>query len=87
MSTVRFPQFGQKIQYSSTGAGFGGGRQPSYAELMTATDADSVSRSYLSSEDTFRFLKDLEAKKPIGAGGRELPPVPRRFRAVGPYNG
>ena len=57
-----FSQFGQKIQYSSTGAGFGGGRQPSYAELMTATDADSVSRSYLASEENFRFLKALESK-------------------------
>jgi hypothetical protein len=79
-----FSQFGQKIQYSSTGAGFGGGRQPSYAELMTATDADSVSRSYLASEENFRFLKALESKNLL------VPVVgnfagPKAIRSVGQY--
>jgi hypothetical protein len=79
-----FSQFGQKIQYSSTGSGFGGGRQPSYAELMTATDGDSVSRSYLASEESFRFLKALESKNLL------VPVVgnfagPKAIRAVGQY--
>jgi hypothetical protein len=79
-----FSQFGQKIQYSSTGSGFGGGRQPSYAELMTATDGDSVSRSYLANEDNFRFLKTLESRNLL------VPVVgnfagPKAIRAVGQY--
>jgi hypothetical protein len=79
-----FSQFGQKIQYSSTGSGFGGGRQPSYAELMTATDADSVSRSYLANEENFRFMKGLESKNLL------VPLVgnfagPKAIRAVGQY--
>jgi hypothetical protein len=58
-----FSMFGPQLQYSSTGVGFGGGtRQPTYADLMIATDADNVSRSYLSSEASFRFMKDLESK-------------------------
>jgi hypothetical protein len=79
-----FSQFGQKIQYSSTGSGFGGGRQPTYAELMTATDADAVSRSFLANEENFRFLKALESKNLL------VPIVgnfagPKAIRAVGQY--
>ncbi len=35
---------------------------PSYAELMTATDAAGVSRSYLATEEGFQFLRDLESR-------------------------
>jgi hypothetical protein len=35
---------------------------PTYAELMTATDNDGIQRSYLASEASFGFLKDLESK-------------------------
>src|SRR6266566_3546453 len=49
-----FSTFGPKLQYSSTGTGFyGGGRQPTYADLMTATDADGVGHSYLNTEESF----------------------------------
>src|SRR5579864_7808692 len=41
-----FYQFGPRIQYSSTGS-FGGAFQPDYADLMTATDLDGMSRSFL----------------------------------------
>ena len=80
-----FSMFGPKLQYSSTGSGFyGGGRQPSYADLMTATDADSVSHSYLASEESFQYLKDLESKNLL------VPVVgnfagPKAIRAVGDY--
>ena len=80
-----FATFGPKIRYSSSGSGFyGGGNQPSYADLMTATDGDNIGRSYLTSEDNFRFLKDLEARN-------LLVPVVGNFagskaiRAVGQY--
>jgi hypothetical protein len=80
-----FSMFGPQLQYSSTGVGFGGGtRQPTYYDLMTATDADNVPRSYLSSEDSFRFMKDLESKNLL------VPAVgnfagPKAIRAVGRY--
>ena len=80
-----FSTFGPRIQYSSTGTGFyGGGRQPTYADLMTARSADDVGRSYLSSEANFRFLKDLETRNLV------VPVVgnfagPRAIRAVGQY--
>ena len=75
--------FGPRIQYSSTGTGFyGGGRQPTYADLMTARSSDDVGRSYLSSEASFRFLKDLETRNLV------VPVVgnfagPKAIRAVG----
>jgi hypothetical protein len=80
-----FSTFGPKLQYSSTGTGFyGGGRQPTYADLMTATDADGVGHSYLNTEENFRFLKDLEARNLL------VPIVgdfagPKAIRAVGQY--
>ena len=80
-----FSTFGPRIQYSSTGTGFyGGGRQPSYADLMMAADADGVARSYLNTEESFRFLKDLESKNLL------VPVVgnfagPKAIRAVGKY--
>jgi len=81
-----FSTFGTKLQYSSTGAGFfgGGQRQPSYADLMEAMDADGASRSYLATEENFRTLKDLEAKNLL------VPVVgnfagPKAIRSVGRY--
>jgi hypothetical protein len=78
-----FYSFGQSIQYSSTSS-FGGSFQPDYAELMTATDNSGVARSYLASEDHFRFLKDLHARNLL------VPLVgnfagPKAIRAVGRY--
>jgi len=78
-----FYKFGPQIQYSSSGS-FGGSFQPSYAELMTATDADGQTRGYLANEESFRFLKELHNKNllvpVVGnfAGSKAL-------RAVGNY--
>jgi hypothetical protein len=84
-----FYWFGPGINYNSStnnrGGGFGrGGNFVSYADLMVATDADGVSRSYLSSEDNFKVLKDLEERDMIvpvvgNLGG------PKMVRAVGKY--
>jgi hypothetical protein len=84
-----FKQFGPEIRYSSTqggggGGGFGGFNQPSYADLMTSTDAAGWPGSYLATEQRFRVLKDLEARNllvPIvgNFGG------PKAIRAVGEY--
>jgi hypothetical protein len=84
-----FFDFGPAIQYSSTnryssGGYFGGRNQPSYAELMMATDAEGVARSYLSTEDRFEILKTLESRNMLvpvvgNFGG------PRAIRQVGSY--
>jgi hypothetical protein len=78
-----FYWFGPSIQYSSSG-GFGGRNQPSYADLLTATDGDGQARGYLSSEDAFTVMKDLESKNLL------VPVVgnfagPKAIRAVGKY--
>ena len=43
-------------------SGFSVRAQPTYAQLMVATDAAGVERGYLASEASFAFLKDLESK-------------------------
>jgi len=79
-----FYNFGpEKLNYSSTG-GFGGRYQPSYADLMVASDAAGASRSYLANEDNFQFMKTLETKNLL------VPVVgnfagPKAIRAVGDY--
>jgi len=79
-----FYNFGpEKLNYSSTG-GFGGRYQPSYADLMVATDAAGASRSFLATEDNFQFMNTLEAKNLL------VPVVgnfagPKALRAVGDY--
>ncbi|HUL73117.1 MAG TPA: hypothetical protein VLT86_08445 [Vicinamibacterales bacterium] len=87
---------GPDIRYSSFPAsfgvrGFGGGRGggfggnfPSYEELMLQTDMDGVNRSYLASEENFRWLKRFEEKNLL------VPVVgnfagPKALRAVGRY--
>ena len=75
---------GPEIRYQlNTGGGRGGGR-PTYADLMTATDAAGQHRSYLATEASFAFIKDLQTRNmlvPIvgNFGG------PKALRAVATY--
>jgi len=55
---------GPELGYTLTGSGRTGG-VPSYAELMAMTDAAGKAWSYLSTEERFAFLKDLESKNLI----------------------
>ena len=82
-----FRTFGPQLDYNSGsfrgGRGRGGG-MPNYAELMTATDLRGEKRSYLATEDNYRFLRELETKNLIvpltgDFGGT------RAIRAVGQY--
>jgi hypothetical protein len=78
-----FYYFGPSLTYSSTG-GFGGRYQPTYADLMVATDESGQPRSYLATEDSFLFLKELETRNLL------VPVVgnfagPKAIRAVGAY--
>jgi hypothetical protein len=81
-----FYWFGPAITYnSSQGNGGGrGGSMSSYAQLMMATDLKGVPQSFLASEETFKFMKDLESRNLL------LPVVgnfggPRALRAVGQW--
>jgi hypothetical protein len=78
-----FHRFGSHINYGSSGRG-GFGNGVTYADLMTATDAQGVSRSYLANEENFNVLKSLESKNLV------IPVVgnfggPKAIRAVGKY--
>ena len=69
---------------SSSSGSFGGLFQPTYADLMTATDASGQTRSFLANEENFRFMKDLEARNLL------VPLVgnfagPKAIRDVGQY--
>jgi hypothetical protein len=74
---------GTRIQYSPYGS-FGGTVQPSYADLMTATDQAGQAHSYLATEQAFRFVKDLERRNAL------VPIVgdfagPKALRAIGHF--
>lgn len=82
-----FYEAGPALTYSfvpgSGSVGFGRGL-PTYAQLMTATDAAGEQQSYLATEDHFRYLKQLEADNRI------VPLVgnfagPKALLAVGRY--
>jgi hypothetical protein len=74
---------GTRIQYSPYGS-FGGTVQPTYADLMAATDEAGQARSFLASEQVFALVQDLERRNLI------VPVVgnfagPRTLRAIGTY--
>lgn len=64
-----FFENGPHIMYSAQrGAaqgGFGRGSMPTYADLMTATDAQGVARSYLADEERFGVLRALHLKNMV----------------------
>jgi hypothetical protein len=78
-----FYWFGPVINWSSSANGASGGRA-SFVDLMTQADADGRELSFLATENSFQFLKDLEARNLIvpvvgNFGG------PKAIRAVGKY--
>ena len=77
-----FRQFGPAINYTSSINGRSGAA--SYASLMATTDDTGTERSYLASEDSFTFVKNMEARNLI------VPIVgdfagPKALRAVGSF--
>ncbi|MGB7219584.1 MAG: hypothetical protein WBD07_12345 [Vicinamibacterales bacterium] len=74
---------GPSIRYSPFGS-VGGTTQPTYAELMAATDEAGVTRGFLSTEAAFAGVKDLQSRNLI------VPVVgdfagPKAIRAIGRY--
>lgn len=79
---------GMRINYNSSSPnaqnGRGGNSMSMYGDLMLLTDGSNVSRHYLATEESFRFLKDLETRNML------VPVVgnfagPKALRAVGQY--
>ncbi|MEO7274028.1 MAG: hypothetical protein ABIX28_16485 [Vicinamibacterales bacterium] len=81
----QFFWYGPSIQYWSTGgSGRGGRNAPTFADLMMADDGTGVARSFLSSDATYRVLKNLETRNLV------VPVVgnfagPTALRRVGAY--
>ncbi|MES1256564.1 MAG: hypothetical protein ABUS56_13195, partial [Acidobacteriota bacterium] len=78
-----FYAMGPQIRYSPIGSS-GGTVQPTYAELMTATDESGATRSFLADDATFRAVQDFERRNLL------VPVVgnfagPRSLRAIGQY--
>jgi hypothetical protein len=74
---------GTRIQYSPFGS-FGGTVQPTYADLMAATDEAGQARSFLASEQAYAFVKDLQRRNLV------VPVVgnfagPKTLRAIANY--
>jgi hypothetical protein len=73
---------GPSIHYEVTPGS--AGYFPTYAQMMTATDAEGVSRSYLATEENFAVIKDLHTRNLL------VPVVgnfagPKALRAIGKY--
>jgi hypothetical protein len=78
-----FFRFGPEIQYSSS-EGLGAAYQPTYVDLMLATDTTGRTRGYLTSDEAFAFVKDLESRNLV------VPVVgnfagPKALRMLGAY--
>jgi hypothetical protein len=86
-----FAAYGPRLNYSSNIDGLGrvaplrgGPNNVAYADLMVVVDDGGINRSYLASEESFRFVKELEQKNlvvPIvgNFGG------PKAIRSIGAY--
>jgi hypothetical protein len=79
-----FMNAGPDLDYQIGGGGFGGGGSPTYMELMTADDGEGKNRSFMATEENYRFLRNMEMKNLIvplvgDFGGRKA------LRTVGQY--
>jgi hypothetical protein len=80
-----FCKDGPNMDYSSGARGTApGSGMPSYLELMAADDAHGSNRSFLATEENYRFVRDMQLKNLI------VPLVgdfagPKTIRAIGQY--
>jgi hypothetical protein len=79
-----FYWYGPAITYNSSSTWSMRGGMATYAALMEATDNDGIARSFLASEDNFRFVKELQRRNLIvpvvgNFGG------PKALRSIGAY--
>jgi hypothetical protein len=79
---AQFEMAGPALTYSMGGRG--SRSFPTYADLMASTDESGINRSYLGTEESFAFVKALEARNLV------IPVVgnfagPKAIRAVGAW--
>jgi len=82
-----FRDWGPDLNYNSgtlNGRGRGGDGMPNYRDVMTATDPTGQKRSYLATEENYRFMRDFESRNMLipltgDFGGKKA------IRAVGEY--
>ena len=78
---------GPSVRYSTVASGFAGRRAvgggfPTFEEIITQTDYEGIARSYLASEDNYRFIKDLQERNLIVPVMGDFA-GPKALRAVG----
>lgn len=78
-----FKRMGPQIRYSPIGS-TGGTIQPTYAELMAATDELGVPRGFLANEATFAAVKDVERRNLIVPVVGDFAGA-KAIRAIGSY--
>ena len=78
-----FAMFGPGIKYSPVGL-TGGTIQPTFAALMAATDQGGQTRGFLSTEEAFAFLKNLQSRNLIVPVVGDFAGA-KAIRAVGTY--
>ncbi len=83
MCTARFSSTDRRFRYSSN-EGLGAAYQPTYVDLMLATDTNGRTRAYLTNEESFAYVKALESRNLV------VPIVgnfagPKAIRALGAY--
>ena len=92
LETIYFAFFweGPGVRYSTMapgisrrGGGFGS-TYPTYEEMITQTDWNNVARSYLATEENFKFIKGLQEKNLIVPVMGDFA-GPKALRAVGRY--
>jgi hypothetical protein len=81
-----FALYGPSLTYNSNmeGLSIGGGNNVQYSEIMSLRDAEGGNRSFLASEETYGYIKDMHERNLIvpivgDFGG------PKALRAVGQY--
>jgi hypothetical protein len=91
LETIYFAFFweGPSLRYSTMASGIsrGGGFRntyPTYEDMITQTDWDNSPRSYLASEENYRFIKGLEEKNLIVPVMGDFA-GPKALRAIGRY--
>jgi hypothetical protein len=70
--------------FAQGGRGFGARGMPSFGQLLIETDGDGLNRSYLATEDNYRWIRDFESRNLL------VPVIgdfagPKALRAVGDW--
>ena len=83
-STARSFKYGPAIQYSSN-EGLGSAYQPTYVDLMLATDTNGRTRGYLTSEEAFALREGAARAGTWWCRSSATSRARKRIRAVGAY--